>query len=89
MGINIELVPLFAAITASTLLGRLSTRCWPFPNCCHKVSSRESSWILVYTAVLRFPFTGTKGTSLNHEKQPKTIIPLPPNFTVGNMYWGM
>ena len=28
MGINMELVPPFAAITASTLLGRLSTRCW-------------------------------------------------------------
>ena len=28
MGINMELVPSFAAITASTLLGRLSTRCW-------------------------------------------------------------
>ena len=27
-GINMELVPPFAAITASTLLGRLSTRCW-------------------------------------------------------------
>jgi hypothetical protein len=28
MGINIDLVPPFAAITASTLLARLSTRCW-------------------------------------------------------------
>ncbi|KAK6307892.1 hypothetical protein J4Q44_G00211630 [Coregonus suidteri] len=28
MGINMELVPFFAAITASTLLGRLFTRCW-------------------------------------------------------------
>ena len=28
MGINMELVPPFAAITASTLLGRLSTTCW-------------------------------------------------------------
>ena len=28
MGINMELVPPFAAVTASTLLGRLSTRCW-------------------------------------------------------------
>ena len=27
MGINMELIP-FAAITVSTLLGRLSTRCW-------------------------------------------------------------
>ena len=28
MGINMELFPPFAAITAFTLLGRLSTRCW-------------------------------------------------------------
>jgi hypothetical protein len=32
-----------------------------------------------------FPFTGTKGSSPNHEKQPQTIIPPPPNFTVGIM----
>uniref|UniRef100_A0A4W5PBT2 HIVEP zinc finger 2b n=1 Tax=Hucho hucho TaxID=62062 RepID=A0A4W5PBT2_9TELE len=35
-----------------------------------------------------FPFTGTKGPSPNHEKQPQTIIPPPPNFTVGTMHWG-
>ena len=28
VGINMELVPPFAAITASTLLGKVSTRCW-------------------------------------------------------------
>uniref|UniRef100_A0A4W5K0L6 Uncharacterized protein n=1 Tax=Hucho hucho TaxID=62062 RepID=A0A4W5K0L6_9TELE len=31
----------------------------------------------------KFPFTGTKGPSPNHEKQPQTIICHPPNFTVG------
>jgi hypothetical protein len=31
-----------------------------------------------------FPFT--KGPSLNHEKQPQTIIPHPPNFTVGTLH---
>ncbi|KAK6297750.1 hypothetical protein J4Q44_G00323330, partial [Coregonus suidteri] len=36
---------------------------------------------------LRFPFTGTKGPSTYHEKQPQTIIPPPPNFTVGTMHW--
>jgi hypothetical protein len=41
----------------------------------------------LYSVALRFPFTGTKGHSLNHEKQPHTIIP-PPNFTVDNMHWG-
>ena len=35
----------------------------------------------------RFPFTGTKGPSPNHEKQPQTIPP-PPNVTVGTMHWG-
>jgi hypothetical protein len=35
---------------------------------------------------LRFPFNGSKGP--NHEKQPHTIIPPPPNFTVGTMHWG-
>ena len=37
---------------------------------------------------LRFPFTGTKGPSPNYEKQPQTIIPPPPNFTVGTMHSG-
>jgi hypothetical protein len=35
----------------------------------------------VYPVALRFPFTGNKGPSLNHEKQPQTIIPPPPNFS--------
>ncbi|KAK6303711.1 hypothetical protein J4Q44_G00261650 [Coregonus suidteri] len=41
MGINIELVPPFAAITASTLLGRLSTRCLNIASgtCFHSATS--------------------------------------------------
>ena len=35
---------------------------------------------------LRFPFTGNKGCSANHEKQLQSIIPPPPNFTVGTMH---
>ena len=42
----------------------------------------------LYAVALRFPFTGTKGPSLNHGKQPQTIISPPPNFTVGTMHWG-
>uniref|UniRef100_A0A673YTC4 mitogen-activated protein kinase kinase n=1 Tax=Salmo trutta TaxID=8032 RepID=A0A673YTC4_SALTR len=42
----------------------------------------------LYVVVLRFPFTGPKGPSPNHEKQPHTIIPSPANFTVGNMHSG-
>ena len=42
----------------------------------------------LYAVTLRFPFTGTKGSSLNHEKQPQTIIPPPPNFTVCIMHSG-
>ena len=55
---------------------------------CHKVGSTESSRISLYTVALRFPFTATKGPSLNHEQQPRTIIPPPPNFTVGTMHSG-
>ncbi|KAK6297583.1 hypothetical protein J4Q44_G00321660 [Coregonus suidteri] len=42
----------------------------------------------LYAVAFRFPFTGTKGPSPNQEKQPQTIIPPPPNFTVGTMHWG-
>jgi hypothetical protein len=33
----------------------------------------------LYVVALTFPFTGTKGPSPNHEKQPQTITPPPPN----------
>jgi hypothetical protein len=36
----------------------------------------------------RFPFTETIGPSWKHEKQPQSIIPPPPNFTVGIMHSG-
>ena len=41
MGINMELVPPFAAITASTLLGMISTRCWNIAagTCLHSTTS--------------------------------------------------
>jgi hypothetical protein len=59
--------------------------CWnrkrPSPKC-----STESSR-MSYAVALRFPFTGTKGKSPNHEKQPQTIIP-PIIFTVGTMHSG-
>uniref|UniRef100_A0A674E5Y3 Myosin IXb n=1 Tax=Salmo trutta TaxID=8032 RepID=A0A674E5Y3_SALTR len=38
------------------------------PYCCHKVGSTESSRMSLYAVALRFPFTGTKGTSPNHLK---------------------
>ena len=60
----------------------------PSPNWCHKVGSTESSRMSLSAVALRFPFTGTKGPRLNHEKQPQTIIPPPPNFTVGTMHLG-
>jgi hypothetical protein len=66
--------------------------CWnrkvPSPNCCHKVWSTESSRMSFYCVDLRFPFTGTNGPNLNHEKQSKTIIPPPLNFTIDTMHWG-
>ena len=60
----------------------------PSPNCYHKFGSTESSRMSLYAVVLRFPFTGTKGPIPNHEKYSQTIIPPPPNFTVGTMHWG-
>uniref|UniRef100_A0A0E9T0A5 Uncharacterized protein n=1 Tax=Anguilla anguilla TaxID=7936 RepID=A0A0E9T0A5_ANGAN len=36
-------------------------------------------------SILDCPFTGTKGPSLNHEKQPQTIISPPLNFTIGSI----
>jgi hypothetical protein len=69
--------------------GKLScgNRKGPSPNCYHKVGSTESSRMSLYAVALRFPFTGTKGTNPNHEKQPLTIIS-PPHFTVGTMHCG-
>ena len=66
--------------------------CWnrkgPSPNCCHKVGSIALSKMSWYAEALRLPFTGDKGPSPNPEKQPHTIIPPPPNFTVGTMQSG-
>jgi hypothetical protein len=42
----------------------------PSLNCCHKVGTTESSRMSLYDVALRFPFTGNKGPSPNHEKQP-------------------
>jgi hypothetical protein len=39
----------------------------------------------LYAVALKFTFTGTKEPSPNNEKQPQTIIPHPPDFTVGTM----
>ncbi|CAI9610784.1 unnamed protein product, partial [Staurois parvus] len=37
---------------------------------------------------LKVPFTGTRGPSSTPEKHPHTIIPPPPNFTLGTMQSG-
>uniref|UniRef100_A0A8C5R0U7 Uncharacterized protein n=1 Tax=Leptobrachium leishanense TaxID=445787 RepID=A0A8C5R0U7_9ANUR len=42
----------------------------------------KMSW---YAEAFRVPFTGTKGPSQDPEKQPHTIIPPPPSFTLGTM----
>ena len=66
--------------------------CWnrkrPSPNCSHKVGSMKLSKMSWYAEALRVPFTGTKGPSPTPEKQPHTIIPPPPNFTLGTMQSG-
>ena len=125
-----------AAITASTLLGRLSTRCWNIasiqtqehllvqaltlgdssqrcsmglrlglcagqsrsstlnstnhlygPRFVHRgIVMLKQERMLLYAVALRFPFTGTKEPKPNLKKQPQTIIPPPPNFTVNTMH---
>ena len=55
------------------------------PDCSHKVGSMALSNISWYAEAFRVPFTGTKGPSPAPEKQPHTIIPPPPNFTLGTM----
>jgi len=56
--------------------------------CSHKVGSMKFSKMSWYVEALRVPFTGTKGPSPTPEKQPHTIIPPPPNFTLGTMQSG-
>jgi len=51
-----------------------------------KLEAQISSGMSLYAVALIFHFTGSKGSSLNHEKQPQTIIPPPPNVTVGTMH---
>jgi hypothetical protein len=63
--------------------GELS--CWNrkgcSPNCCHKVGNiLESSRMSLYAVALRFPFTGTKGPSLNHENSPRPLFLLHQTF---------
>uniref|UniRef100_A0AAR2M0I6 non-specific serine/threonine protein kinase n=1 Tax=Pygocentrus nattereri TaxID=42514 RepID=A0AAR2M0I6_PYGNA len=48
------------------------------------LEKREQSAVVLQSA-LGVPFTGTKGPSPTPEKQPHTIIPPPPNSTLGTM----
>jgi len=56
--------------------------------CRNKVGTMKSSKMYWYSEALRIPFTGTKDPSPTPEKQPHTIIPPPPNFTLGTMQSG-
>ena len=49
------------------------------------IGSMTLSRISWYAEAFRVPFTGTKGPSPAPESQPITIIPPPPNFTLGTM----
>ena len=53
-----------------------------------EAQNRLFFFVFCIAVALIFPFTGTKWPSPNHEKQPQSIILLPPNFTVGTMHWG-
>uniref|UniRef100_A0A674EQI4 Uncharacterized protein n=1 Tax=Salmo trutta TaxID=8032 RepID=A0A674EQI4_SALTR len=90
-GINMELVPPFAA----TLLRRLSSRCLNIAagTCYHSatralVRSGTDVGRLGLALALRLPFTGTKGPSPNHEKQPQIIISPTPNVTRWHYVFG-
>ena len=66
-----------------------ASSCWnrkrSSPNCSHKIGSMKLSKISGYAEALRVPFPGTKGPRPVPEKQPHTIIPPLPNFTLGTM----
>ena len=53
-----------------------------FPQSWEHEIVQEISW---YAEAFRVPFTGAKGPSPAPEKQSHTIIPPPPNFTLGTM----
>ncbi|KAI4895799.1 hypothetical protein NFI96_004488 [Prochilodus magdalenae] len=53
------------------------------PKLSHKVGSMEWSRVSWSAEALRVPLTGTKGRSPTPEHHPHTIIPPPPNFTLG------
>ena len=55
------------------------------PQIVTKVVSTVLSRMSSYAVALRFPFTGSKGPSPNHGKQPQTIFP-PLNFKIGTMH---
>ena len=63
--------------------------CWqrkgPAPNCSYKLGSMRLSKMSWSAEAFTVPLTGTKGPSPAPEKQPHTIIPPPPNFTLGTM----
>ena len=50
-----------------------------------QTGSMKLSRISWYPEAFRVPLTGTKGPSPAPEKRPHTIIPPPPNFTLGTM----
>ena len=74
---------------SSCLHGPCFVHCWnrkgSSPNCSHKVGSMELSNISWYAEAFRVPFTGAKGPSPAHAKQPHTLMPPAPDFTLGTM----
>ena len=57
-------------------------------NIATKLEDQNCLEMSLYAVALRFPFTGTKGSSPTHGKQPQTIIPPPLNYTIGTMNCG-
>ena len=67
---------LYFCMNLALWTGALS--CWnrkrPAPNCCHIVGSTESSRMSLHAVVSRYPFTGTKGPSFNHDQHPRPLF---------------
>ena len=80
-----QLIHVFVDLGLSTGAQSCWNRKWPGPNCSHKIGSVELSNISWYAESFIVPFIRTKGPSPAPEKQPRTIIPPPPNFTLGTM----
>jgi hypothetical protein len=65
--------------------------CWyrqSTPNWSSTIDSRQQVKMFLYPSAFRFPCSITRGPSPFHEKHPHSVMPPPPNFTVGTTHVG-